>query len=643
MKKNYSIHALPMLALAVSLTLVACTDSNYDLGNLDKTIAIGNDEGFALPGNNSTSEMVLDDVLDIEDNDFVQVADDGSYYISRGADDDEIDPAMPVVDEIPLTLVGDESTAIYEILEVEDATRSIKKAASATEQSIYDFSFTNLEEVADVLGMSLANLTAGINVDLDFSDALKINVDYLRQLTIDLPDFFDVDITPKEENVAVSFIKDTNTLIIRNMKEDGVHLMMKLNGIDFNKGMTPDAHGCYLSFSAEGVSMVGSIYLDADYDFSAAAMARGGKEKNDKELNILCHSHMDEEVLLTRAKGFFNPEIDLGENIGSFEVNNLPDFLDDEEVHLNVKDPELRIWIDSNMDIQGLITGASINAIDAKGREVKIALDTDNLLIDPHTGLEKDANNDSLLSTRTTLIINETGVRPTNAPAHTYYGKPKDGKKLSDLLYNIPRKVTFDFDVKADERYEGTINLGYKEKETKEPWYKIQPSYEVYAPLAFADSSAIIYRDSITGWHKDLEDITLSEGATVVLLADVHNNIPLDLKMHASAIELVGDNTWKEMDKNLFEVLITDVNDNADFRIKAGTEKAKETTRIKITLKQKSKEGFKRIDGITYSASCLTPEDRDKRAIVLNNKSQQLKVDNIAITIRGKIVFDLND
>ena len=149
-------------------------------------------------------------------------------------------------------------------------------------------------------------------------------------------------------------------------------------------------------------------------------MARGGKEKNDKELNILCHSHMDKEVLLTRAKGFFNPEIDLGENIGSFEVNNLPDFLDDEEVHLNVKDPELRIWIDSNMDIQGLITGASINAIDAKGREVKIALDTKNLLIDPHTGLEKDANNDSLLSTRTTSSsMRRVYVRPTPLPTPT--------------------------------------------------------------------------------------------------------------------------------------------------------------------------------------------------------------------------------
>lgn len=645
MKKNSIKFALLMFAVVGGLTLSGCTDNNYDLGNLDKTIAIGNEEGFALPGNNSTSSMVLDDVLDISDNDFIQTGEDGNYYISRGADENDIDAAFPHLDEILIQTDADENNTdmVLQAPDV-DAARGFRSETSANTKSIYDFKFTNLEEVANVLGMSLANLTAGINVDLDFSDALKINVDYLRQLTIDLPDFFDVDITPKEEHVAVTFTKATNTLVIRKMKEDGVHLVMKLNGIDFNKGMTPDAHGCYLSFSPDGgVTMEGSIWLDADYDFTAAAQSRGSKVEASEDLIILCKSHMNKEVILTRAKGFFDPKIDLGENIGSFEVNNLPDFLDDEEVHLNVKDPELRIWIDSNMDIQGLITGASINAIDAKGREVKIALDTKNLLIDPHTGLEKDANNDSLLSTRTTLIINETGVRPTNAPAHTYYGKPKDGKKLSDLLYNIPRKVTFDFDVKADERYEGTINLGYKEKETKEPWYKIQPSYEVYAPLAFDAGSAIIYRDSITGWHKDLEDITLSEGATVVLLADVHNNIPLDLKMHASAIELVGDNTWKEMDKNLFEVLITDVNDNADFRIKAGTEKTKETTRIKITLKQKSKEGFKRIDGITYSASCLTPEDSDKQAIVLNNKSQQLKVDNIAITIRGKIVFDLND
>ena len=644
MKKNLTSRALPLMTLAGALALFGCTDNNYDLGNLDKTIAVGNEEGFALPGNNSTSAMVLDDVLDIEGNDFIEVGIDGSYYISRGADENDVDPALPVVDEIELTQVSDESDYEYtlnETLDVEEARRA--GSLSPTEESIYDFTFEKLDQVADVLGMTLANLTAGINVNLNFSDALKVNVDYLRQVTIDLPDFFDVDITPRENDVNVSFEKQTNTLKMTNLKQNGVHLMMKLNGLDFAKGLTPDAHNCYLTFGPEGVKMVGSIWIDAVYDFeAAAAQSRGLKAEEQSNLKILCHSYMDQKVILTRATGHFDPKIDLGNNIGSFEVNNLPSFLDDDEVHLRVKEPELRVWIDNNMDMRGLLTNASINAIDSKGREVKIAIDTDGLAIDPHTGMERNANGDSLQSTRTALIISDRAEAPADRPAHTYYGKPKEGK-LSDLLYNIPRKVTFDIDVKADEKYEGTIQLGYKDKETKQGWYKIQPSYEVYAPLAFDAGSAIVYRDSITGWHKDLDDISLSDGATVTLLADVHNNIPLDLKMHANAIELTGNDQWKDMDKNLVSVTITDLNDNEDFRIKAGTESSAETTRVKITLKQNSKQGFKQIDGITYSASCLAPEDAEKQGIKLNNKSQQLKVDNIAVTLRGRVVFDLND
>ena len=645
MKKNYFAHFLPVITLTGGILVASCTDSNYDLGNLDKTIAIGNEEGFALPGNNSTSSMVLDDVLDLEDNDLVQVAPDGSYYISRGADEDEIDPAEPVVDEIPLTLTSEESSTDYEITEVTDESRRVEGGTTQTEKPIYTFSFKNLDEVADVLGMSLANLRAGIKVNLDFSQALKINVKYLDTIRIDLPDFFDVDITPSDGGLNTKFDKEYNTLIMWNLKEDGVKLTMQLNGIDFERGKNPDAHGCYLSFSkdGDGVSMEGSIWLDVDFDFSSLAKSRGAKAEELENLTITCTSKMEEEILLTRAKGKFDPAIDLGDNIGSFEVNNLPEFLDDEEVHLNVKDPELRIWIDSNMDIQGLITNACINAIDSKGREVKVPLNTAGLRIDPHTGFEKGTNGDSLTSTRTMLVINETGKRPSDAPSHSYYGKPVDGKKLSDLLYNIPRKVTFDIDVKADTTYEGTIQLGYKDKATKTPWYKIQPSYEVYAPLGLDFLPVYVYRDSITGWHKDLDDISLSDGATVVILADVHNNIPLDLKMHANAIELIGDNAWKPMDKNLIDVKITDVNDNENFRIKAGTEKEKTTTRVKITLTQKSKAGFKQIDGIAYSASCLVDEETKIKGIQLNSQLQQLNVDNIAITLRGKVVFDFND
>lgn len=641
--RNYSVHILPLIALAGGLVLTGCTDSNYDLGNLDKTIAIGSEDGFSLPGNNSTSALVLDDVLDLENNDLIKVASDGGYYISRGADEDDIDPALPVVDEIPLTKVANESDYDYDInegLDVDEARR-VEGATSPTERAIYEFSFNSLDDIANVLGMSLANLRAGINVDLNFSDDLKLNIDNLVELTIDLPDFFDVDFTAKETTTNFEFDKNINRIKFTNLKTEGVHLFMTLNGVDFNKGMTPDAHGCYLKFAPEGVSMEGGIWLDAKYDNTASArkVAPGVNE----DLIIHCHSSIDETIMLTKATGYFNPEIDLGENIGEFEVNSLPDFLEDEGVHLNVANPELRVWIESNMDIRGLITSAQINAFDEKGHKVEVPIDTKGLAIDPHTGFEKDAKGDSLKATKTKLIICEQIPAVAKKEAHTYYSTPMKGKKLADLLYNIPKKVTFDFAVSADPSYEGTIQLGYKDPAQELPWYKIQPSYEIYAPLAFNAGSAIVYRDSITGWNKDLDDITLSQGATVTLTADVFNNMPLDLKMHAHAIELTGTDSWKDMDDNLVEVKITDMNDDENFKIKAGTESNVTVTRIKITLIQKSQEAFKHIDGIRYSASALASEDSDKQGIILNNKSQKLQVNNIAITLHGRIIVDLND
>lgn len=639
--KDNLLHALPMLVLAGGLTLTGCTDSNYDLGNLDKTLAIGSEEGFALPGNNSTSALVLDDLLDLEGNDFVKVDADGGYYISRGADENEIDPALPVVDEIPLTTVSNESNYDYDlddVLDVEEARR-VEGSESATARPIYEFTFNSLEDIADVVGMSLANLRAGINIDLDFSDNLQLNIDNLESLTIDFPDFFDVDFTERMHTADFDFIKETNTITFRNLKEDGVHLTMTLHGVDFKKGLTPDAHGCYLIFTPENVSLQGSIWIDAKYN--TPDMARGKAEHADN-LVIHCHSAIDETIMLTSATGYFKPEIDLGDNIGQFEVNNLPDFLDDEDVHLNVDDPQLRIWIDSNMDIKGLISQARIKSTDAKGRETIVDIDANSLYIDPHTGKETNAKGDSLPSTRTTIVICDKLPDLTQVAPHTYYGKAKDGKKLADLLYNIPKKVSFDCSVVADESYEGTIKLGVN-PETAQSWYKIQPSYEVYAPLAFNSGSAIVYRDSITGWHEDLDDITLSDGSSVIMTADVYNNMPLDLKMHANALELVGTGSWRDLDKNLIDVKITDMDDNEDFRVKAGTENSTAVTRIKITLTQKDKSGFKKIDGISYSASALASDDDDKQGIVLNNKSQKLQVSNIAVTLRGRVIVDLND
>lgn len=625
------------LLLLGSMGLAGCADSNYDLGNLNKTIAIGSEEGFALPGNNSTSDMILDDLLDLEDNDAIQVAEDGSYVFSRGADEEDVDGASPVVDEIPLTQVASENDFDYNLGEMlGEEARGPRKVSedSPTAREIFSFEFqkSDLSAIEDVLGIALATLRAGINVDLNFSDDLKAQIGNLRGLTLDLPDFFDLEVDPNGNNIT--FNNQTNELKVDNLKEQGVHFTIRLKGLNFPEYNTEKVydHGYTLYYAPDSVAVKAGIWLDADYDVAAA---RANAKNLDQKLIIQCHSEIDETIMLTGATGKFAPEIKLGEEgkpVGEFQINNLPDFLDDEDVHLSIHNPELRVWVNSNMDIRGVITEATIVATDAKGVEHQVEIETSGnaLMVDPH--IYTDADGNPVGSTKTAIIITDepyTGKRD----AHTYYGTPKNGQKLGNLLYNVPKKVSFDCTVAADSTYEGTIRLGYKDVATMEPWYTIQPSYEVYAPLDFTSDAVIVYRDSITGWHKDLEDVTLSNGAEVILTATVVNSLPLDLAFHAKAIELVGEEQWNNLSENLVDVIVTDIDGN-DLRIAANG-----TTQIKIRLVQKNQEGFKRIDGIAFSASAFGNDGGE----TLNSRTQTLKVDNIGVSLRGKVIIDLED
>ena len=221
-RKLNSAPAMFGLLLLGSMGLAGCADSNYDLGNLNKTIAIGSEEGFALPGNNSTSDMILDDLLDLEDNDAIQVAEDGSYVFSRGADEEDVDGASPVVDEIPRTQVASENDFDYNLGEMlGEEARGPRKVSedSPTAREIFSFEFqkSDLSAIEDVLGIALATLRAGINVDLNFSDDLKAQIGNLRGLTLDLPDFFDLEVDPNGNNIT--FNNQTNELKVDNLKE----------------------------------------------------------------------------------------------------------------------------------------------------------------------------------------------------------------------------------------------------------------------------------------------------------------------------------------------------------------------------------------------------------------------------------------
>ena len=70
-----------MLAAGFLAVGSGCTDSDFDLSNIDQTIGIGGD-GLQLP-TNSTENIVLDDLLDLNNSDFISIAENGDYMFSK--------------------------------------------------------------------------------------------------------------------------------------------------------------------------------------------------------------------------------------------------------------------------------------------------------------------------------------------------------------------------------------------------------------------------------------------------------------------------------------------------------------------------------------------------------------------------------
>ena len=85
-----------MLAAGFLAVGSGCTDSDFDLSNIDQTIGIGGD-GLQLP-TNSTENIVLDDLLDLNNSDFISIAENGDYMFSKQSDD--VKPSHPSIDEV---------------------------------------------------------------------------------------------------------------------------------------------------------------------------------------------------------------------------------------------------------------------------------------------------------------------------------------------------------------------------------------------------------------------------------------------------------------------------------------------------------------------------------------------------------------
>ena len=661
---NYS-KLLVGILLTGSMAFTACMDSNYDVSDLDKNVAFGSDEGLKLPSKNSTKEIELSDLLDIDDSDVISTDENGNYVFAKGAGEADVTPARPEIDRITVTqsmAPANYDLAIDELNENLSVPTSVPDAAiDAAINTIWEeripasitskgritlFNYhTDLPiEVVDLQELQADNTggKSAIAVRLSFSPDLAAVANKISEMKVFLPSFFDFDVSTTNTNVGVA--KDANNVVtLSNVPTSGVNLTLTIKALnEFNQtSLTDKSHLVIKDIEPTVIEkgknkkellLQGEIDLNMTIkkasDLNKTALANKLKSRTTGEYTIKTNTTIG-NIAIDGAIGKFDPSIDLTDGIGEVKINNLPDFLTGDEVKLVVDNPQIGLSIASNINVVGQLENLKLVAKRKDGTTETITLPT--ITLKRHEG---DINS----STTTKILILDKDKQAQLDESHKDF---KDAKlvnplqgSLASLIYNIPESITFECDASADETQLATIKLGQQ--------YKIQPTYEFWAPLAFNHGSVIVYNDTIDGWNEDLKDLKMVKGSYVELTADVTNRVPVDLTLSAIPMQIGSNGKLTKMDEAMFKVEVSTPNNGKGNIIEAGSVDKPKTTKILIKIISQTQEALSLLDGISYHATAATPADGEYQGKALNKSTQKLKIENIAPVLKGRVIVNLD-
>lgn len=302
-----------------------------------------------------------------------------------------------------------------------------------------------------------------------------------------------------------------------------------------------------------------------------------------------------------RAVAKVDPQISV--SVSPVKIQNLPDFLNDDEVSINLNDPRIFINVTNP-------TPVDIN-LTAQLTPVKDGIMLTDKIV--QIGSETEAASQVIIPGNVTdyricihQITDEAGIeadRIVSVPG------------LNRLIEKIPDEIRM-------EPVETTAVQEFKEIELGGD-YRIETDYQLETPLQFNEGTEVIYSEKMDGWGSDMEDYDFKE---VVVSMKATNAIPLDLQMTADAIDVEGN-------------ILSEVSATVEGNITAGTPNQKTNSELKIILKSSSTEALHRLDGLTYRVSAKTTKEV---AGTVLNENQTLKLDDIRIQIKGGITMDMN-
>ena len=583
-----SLLLVSLLTLGFSVT--GCTNNDYDFDKIDATMGFGSGE-LEIPAS-STMNIPLSDILELEEGGSVKIAANGDYLFQLTGTD--ASTASPRISPIHLTGKSDNHTFTLNTSSAAKGTRAAGTHLSFVSPKQQMFVYNGTDAAVKSLKSAEVDGEIVLNVNLTLG-GLSSAITKLDKVTLTLPGYLQISqVTrngkPIEHNGSKITVENVST-------SSNLELTIKAKKLDF---ANQDAYGKVV------IGNNGSIKMDGYFDLGIEADATGVPTS---PLTIGANVNVN-DITLKSATGIFDPEINIS-SLGDVTVTGVPDFLSEDGVRADLENPQIILTVHNDMDAAAKVSAKVISTKNGQN------LATVQL---PEMNISKTT---VAPVTKICICRNKTEELTRQYGAANVY----EVSNLATLInQHIPDHVQITgVEAKADLSQEMTIEFGRS--------YHIEPSYEIYAPLAFAEDAVIEYADDFDGWNDDLDELELAKDTYLRLTADAQNLVPATLIVEATPLGLDG----------------TDISNQIEVNVKQGTVKASTdgvtaaTSPLEIELREKVKGGLQKLDGLSYKVKGKASHDGTTvTGIILNSEKHTLKLENIKVKLVGKVIGNFN-
>ena len=575
----------PLIAAALLLTsfgiTTSCIDNSYDLNrDIDMTISAGG-EHLAIPVG-YTEKITLDKIIELDEGDDLQIV-DGEYHLLKKNNIDETNTSVGTVTVAESENIIDAITLLNSV-STPGANIVIPKKQS---EGKINAEARGVDKAVIEIGSLAADMPTTLTLKFELGGGISIERVDIKTMTITFPDFIqfenenglngqtltmtDVQIKPSEFKKELKINKYVfgNTYGEGNrVEEENGDRILKIE----NQKITIEMQGIY----ANNPQGSGSLSITPTVTLS--------------------------EMAVSEVYGTIQPDIDVKPT--EVELNNLPDFLQDDEIRLDITNPVFSFNannpLNTDVEMDGVLTGYKDGKVT---KTVKIGSGNGGASITLKPSGDKQQTISIVRDEKTVVEANATKVVVPN---------------LNDIIETIPDRINVELKpaVKTEQYY--TVNLGQD--------YTLNSAYDIDIPLSFGSNLKIVYEETLDNFDLDLEDVDIEKA---VLSINAVNTIPLAMEIkneNVSALDANG-NVIKDIDVTV-EGTITESKDG----------KTEVSSTLNVNLNETAEGAISKLDGLKLKITAVPGQATDVQ--LLSTQWMQLK--DMKLKIPNGIKVDLN-